>query len=190
MKPSTASRPSVTPVTRRGVETRVIFLVGFMGAGKTAVGRALARRLGWEFEDLDERIQSREAQSIEQIFRSAGEAAFRILEHETIRELLAGLGPSPRVVALGGGAVAQPENAAILQHSGFPVVFLDASVEELWQRCQEQATERPLRREIEQFRNLYHARRPHYLTAGLRVDTSGKDVDTVAAEVACSLGVG
>jgi shikimate kinase len=190
MKPSSASHPSITPVTRRGGETRVIFLVGFMGAGKTTVGRALARRLGWEFEDLDERIQAREAQSIEQIFRVAGEAAFRIVEHETIRELLASLGSSPRVVALGGGAVAQPGNAAILRGSGFPVVFLDASVEELWQRCQEQTAERPLRRDIQQFRNLYQARRPHYMTAGLHVDTSGKDVDTVAAEVACSLGLG
>jgi shikimate kinase len=190
MKPSAASRLSITPVTRRGGETRVIFLVGFMGAGKTTVGRALAQRLGWEFEDLDERIQSREAQTVEQIFHVAGEAAFRTVEHETIRELLSSLGSCRRVVALGGGAVAQPENAAILRHTGFPVVFLDAPVEELWQRCQEQGTERPLRRDIEQFRDLYQTRRPHYITAGMRVDTSGKDIETIAAEVACALGLG
>jgi shikimate kinase len=158
-----------------------------MGAGKTTVGRALAHRLGWEFEDLDDRIQSREAQSIEQIFRLAGESAFRIVEHETIRELLSEIGPLKRVVALGGGAIAQPENAALLRTSGFPIVFLDASVTELWQRCKEQGTERPLCRDIEQFRDLYQARQPHYETAGLRVDTGGKDVETVAAEVACSL---
>jgi shikimate kinase len=190
MKPLTVSRASVTPVTGRDGETRVVFLVGFMGAGKTTVGQALARRLGWQFEDLDERIQAREAQTIEQIFRTAGEAAFRIVEHETIRELLSSIGSSSQIVALGGGTCAQPANAAALRESGFPVVFLDAPVEELWRRCQEQATERPLRRDIEQFRDLYQARRPHYITAaGLRVDTHGKNVETIAAEVACSLGL-
>jgi len=190
MKPATISRPSVTPVTRRDTGPRVLFLVGFMGAGKTTVGQALARRLGWEFEDLDDRIQVREAQTIEQIFRLAGESAFRIVEHEAIRELLSERASSNRVVALGGGAIAQPVNAAILRDSGFPIVFLDAPVAELWQRCKEQGIERPLCRDMEQFRDLYQARRRHYMTAGLRVDTSGKDVETIAAEVACSLGLG
>jgi len=190
MEPATVSRPPVTPVMRRNEKPRVIFLVGFMGAGKTTVGQALARRLGWEFEDLDDRIQSREAQTIGQIFRTAGEAAFRIVEHETIRELLANLGSSHCVVALGGGAISQPRNAALIRESGFPVVFLDAPVEELWQRCSEQAVERPLRRDIEQFRYLYQVRRAHYEAAGQRVDTRGKDIQTIAREVACSLGLG
>ena len=189
MKPSTASRLSITPVTRRGSETRVIFLVGFMGAGKTTVGQALARRLGWQFEDLDEKIQAREAQTIEQIFRVAGEAAFRAVEQETIQELLSNLGASCQIVALGGGAFTQAANADAIRRSGFPVVFLDAPVEELWQRCQNQPTNRPLRRNLEQFRDLYQARRPHYMTAGLRVETEGKDIEAVAAEVACSLGL-
>ncbi|MBZ5707376.1 MAG: hypothetical protein LAN63_18675 [Acidobacteriia bacterium] len=118
------------PVPRVGV----VFLVGFMGAGKTCVGQALGRQLGWRFEDLDDRIQAREAQTIAQIFRSAGESAFRVAEHEALRELLASLGSSPRVVALGGGAFAQPENATLLEATGFPIVFLDAPVEELWRR--------------------------------------------------------
>lgn len=189
MKPTTVSRPSVTPVTGRRSATRVVFLVGFMGAGKTSVGQALARRLGWTFEDLDERIQSREQRTIEQIFRLAGEAAFRIVEHESIRELLARAGSSRQVVALGGGAFTQPENAAALRDSGYPVVFLDAPVEELWRRCQEQAAVRPLRRNREQFRSLYETRRTHYVTASLCVDTGGKDIEAVAAEVACSLGL-
>jgi shikimate kinase len=168
-------------------EPDVVFLVGFMGAGKTCVGQALGRQLGWQFEDLDDRIQAREAQTIAQIFRTAGEAAFRIAEHGAIRELLSGLGTSPRVVALGGGAFAQPENAALLEATGFPIVFLDAPVEELWRRCQQQAVERPLRRDEPQFRELYAARRPHYLRAGLRVETSGKPIETIAAEVASRL---
>jgi shikimate kinase len=189
MEPDSASRAPVTPVTGRGSECRVVFLVGFMGAGKTSVGRVLALRLGWQFEDLDERIESRECKGVEQIFRTRGEAAFRIAEQETIRELLADVAASCQVIALGGGAFAQPTNADVIRRSGFPVVFLDAPVEELWRRCQEQATERPLARDLEQFRNLYQARRPHYAKAGLRVETYGKDVEAVAAEVACSLGL-
>jgi shikimate kinase len=165
----------------------VLFLVGFMGAGKTCVGQALSRQLGWQFEDLDDRIQAREAQTIAQIFRSAGEEAFRIAEHEAIQELLATVGSAPRVVALGGGAFAQNQNATLLEATGFPIVFLDAPVEELWRRCRGQALERPLRRDKTQFRELYAARRPYYLRAGLRVETSGKPIETIAAEVASRL---
>jgi shikimate kinase len=150
----------------------------------------LARQLDWPFEDLDERIQAREQRSIEQIFRESGEPEFRRAEQDALRELLAELGPSPRVVALGGGAFVRAENAALLEQAGVPVVFLDAPVEELFRRCQqERQVERPLRRDPEQFRRLYEARRPHYLAAALRVETQGKGIDAVAAEVARALGL-
>jgi len=161
-----------------------------MGAGKTTVGRVLAGRLGWRFEDLDDRIQSREDRTIEQIFREAGEAGFRIVEHETIRELIASLGQSPRIVALGGGCFVQPENAALIEEIGAPVVFLDGSADELFRRCEGEARERPLRRDAKQFSELYERRRPSYLKATCRIDTDGKDPAVVAAEVACSLGLG
>jgi shikimate kinase len=94
------------------------------------------------------------------------------------------------VVALGGGAFVRAENAALLEQAGVPVVFLDAPVEELFRRCQqERQVERPLRRDPEQFRRLYEARRPHYLAAALRIETGGKEIDTVAAEVARALGL-
>jgi shikimate kinase len=160
-----------------------------MGAGKSSVGRALSRRLGWSFEDLDETIQAHEGRTIEQIFRQSGEAEFRRLEHQALRGLLSDLGSDPRVVALGGGTLVQAENIALVAESGLPAVFLDAPVEELFQRCQDEAIERPLRRDREQFRQLYQARRPYYLAATLRVETSGKDVETVAAEVARNLGL-
>jgi len=178
---SSAQRPR--PVVR------AVFLVGFMGAGKSSVGRVLAQQIDWPFEDLDERLQSREKRSIEQIFRESGEADFRRAEHAALQELLAELGSSPRVVALGGGAFVQAQNAALLAQAAVPVVFLDAPVEELFRRCQQELVERPLRRDQEQFRQLYEARRPHYLAAVLRIETSGKDVETVAAEVARSLGL-
>ena len=161
-----------------------VFLVGFMGAGKSSVGLALSRKMGWAFEDLDDRIQARERRSIEEIFEQSGEAAFRQAEHLALRSLIESLGvSSPTVVAVGGGAFAQANNAALLEESGFSAIFLDAPVEELFRRCQEQKLDRPLRRNLEQFRRLYESRRPHYMKAALRIDTDGKDVEEVAEAI-------
>ncbi len=171
-------------------EARAVLLVGFMGAGKTSVGRALGRRLGLPFEDLDDRIQQREGKSIEQIFRESGEAEFRRAETAALRELLAELGSSFRVVALGGGAFVQPDNAALISGAQVHLVFLDAPVDELLRRCEDEAIKRPLRQDPEQFRELYGKRWQSYMRADVRIETSGKDVETVAAEVACSLGLG
>ena len=168
---------------------QTVFLVGFMGAGKSSVGLALSRTLGWPFEDLDLRIEAQERRSIEQIFQQSGEPAFRQIEHAALRSLIRELGVSPRVVAVGGGAFAQANNVALLEAAGFPVVFLDAPAEELFRRCQEQKLKRPLRRDLEEFRRLYEARRPCYLKAAVRIETSGKDVERVAAEAIKSLGL-
>jgi shikimate kinase len=170
--------------------TRAVILVGFMGAGKTSVGRALGSLLRWPFEDLDDRIVTREGRAIEQIFAESGEPEFRRAEHAALGELLAELGAAPRVVALGGGAFVQPENGVLIQQAGVPAVFLDGSADELYERCrQDQQPDRPLRRDLEQFRRLYAERRPDYLKATLLVETDGKSVETVAAEVALKLGL-
>jgi shikimate kinase len=166
-----------------------VFLVGFMGAGKTSVGRALSRQLGWAFEDLDERIQASAGQDIEQIFRRSGEAAFRRAETAALRQLLAELGTFPRVVALGGGAFIQADNAALVHNSGVPAVFLDAPVEELYSRCQQEGTGRPLCRDLRQFRALYEQRRPYYMRATLHIETGGRSIAAVAKEVAQRLGL-
>jgi shikimate kinase len=168
-------------------QVRAVVLVGFMGAGKSSVGAALSRRLGWPFEDLDERIQAREQRSIEQIFRESGEAEFRRLEHEALRSLVGEL-DSAKVVALGGGAFAQAINASLLEAAGWPTIFLDAPAEELFRRCQEQGLERPLHGSAEEFRRLYEDRRPCYLKAELHIETAGKDVEAVAAEAITRLG--
>lgn len=167
---------------------RAVLLVGFMGSGKSSVGLALSQRLGWRFEDLDARIEARERRTIAEIFGDSGEAAFRQAEREELKALLEEIPHSPMVAALGGGAFAQAENAALLERSGVPVVFLDAPVEELWQRCHRSQQERPLRQNENQFRQLYEARRRFYMKAGTRVDTSGRDVDSIAAELASQLG--
>ena len=189
-KTGSRSRPAVKPLARERVgNRRSIFLVGFMGAGKTTVGRALSRRLSLPFEDLDDRIQQREGKSIEQIFRESGEAEFRKAETAALREVLAELGSSTGVVALGGGAFVQSENAALIEDAKAHSVFLDAPVGELLRRCDGESKERPLRQDAKQFRELYEKRRLSYLKAAVRIDTNGKGVDAIAAEVACSLGL-
>jgi shikimate kinase len=175
-------------------QTRAIILVGFMGAGKSTIGRVLAKQLGWAFEDLDDRIQQREKQSVAQIFRNAGEAEFRRAEHQALKELLSELrSGSEKVIALGGGAFIEKSNIRLIESANLPTVFLDAAAEELWTRCHQQAeergTERPLLGSPEGFRELYGQRRPHYLAASLRQDTSGKEVGEIASNLIQVLGL-
>lgn len=186
----TSSQPSPTT----GFAGAGLCLVGFMGAGKSSVGRVLAQQLNWEFEDLDERIEHREHRSVAEIFRDSGESEFRHAEQaaleEVVREFEAG---AAKVVALGGGAFVQGENAALLRTARVRTVFLDAPVEELWHRCSEQArqagAERPLLRSIDHFRELYEKRRPSYLRAVLSVETGNRAVDEIASEIAERLGL-
>jgi shikimate kinase len=172
--------------------TRSVILIGFMGAGKSSVGRALAEQLGWSFEDLDERIERREGRRVSEIFRDSGESEFRRAEHAALREVLRELSAdAERIVALGGGAFVQTRNATLIASGGVTSVFLDAGVEELWRRCRQQAEqegmERPLLGSLGSFRELYETRRPHYLKASLRQDTDGKTVEQIATEVVRAL---
>jgi len=176
----------------RQSETRAVVLIGFMGAGKSSVGRALGEQLGWAFEDLDERIERRERQKVDEIFRDSGESGFRRAEHAALKELLNELrAGAARIVALGGGAFVQRRNARLVEAGGAPIVFLDAGVEELWRRCRQQARqngiERPLLGSLKSFRELYEARRPHYLKASFKQETGGKTVERIAAEVVQAL---
>src|SRR5215469_13987487 len=154
------------PVDRREAACAIV-LVGFMGAGKTSVGRELGRRLGWPFVDLDDRVVAREKRTIAEIFGSSGEWEFRRAEHDALEELLKEIENAPIVLAVGGGAFAQPKNASLLDGSRATTVFLDASADELWKRCGEDPTERPLRCDEKVFRQLYESRRPRYLRARL-----------------------
>jgi shikimate kinase len=173
---------------------RAVILIGFMGAGKSSVGRALGGLLGWTFEDLDERIERRAKRKVHEIFRDSGEPMFRRAEHAALKELLQELRTgAERIVALGGGAFVRKQNALLIEGGGIPTVFLDADVVELWERCQRQAEqqgiERPLLSSLESFRELYEARRPHYLKASLRQQTGGKTIEEIAAEVVQALGL-
>ncbi len=176
---------------RGAVQVQAVLLIGFMGAGKSSVGRALGKQLAWKFEDLDERIERREQRKVPEIFRDAGEAGFRQAEHAALRELLEELrSGGGKIVALGGGAFAQVANAELIEHEQVPTIFLDAEARELWRRCKHQeGTERPLLGSLASFRKLYEARRPHYLRASMRHETDGKTVEQIAAEVIEVLGL-
>ena len=177
------------PAARRNAPVRAVFLVGFMGAGKTSVGRALSRKLGWRFEDLDDRIQAREGRTIPEIFQGSGEAHFRRSEVDALRELLGESVSSPVVAALGGGAFAQEEIASLLAQAGGTTIFLDASPEELWRRCASDVVERPLRRAEAEFRELYEARRPRYLRAQMRIETQGHEIEQIVSAIVSGLGL-
>jgi shikimate kinase len=163
-----------------------VALVGFMGAGNTTVGRELARRLKWRFDDLDDLIQVAEGATIEQIFGQRGEKAFREIERRILCAALAD-NNAPRVLALGGGAFVDTENQATLQLARIPAVFLDAPGEELFERSAQPELVRPLRRDRSQFCQLYEERRPAYLKAAVCIQTSNKEIGQVAQEVIVAL---
>ncbi len=160
-----------------------------MGAGKTSVGKVLAQRMRCPFEDLDAVIERRAGQSVAGIFAAHGETGFRRMESAALQELL---GPQPdgdltMIVALGGGAFVQPENRAALNNAGAGVVtvFLEAPLEELRQRCARDnaGDTRPLARDAQKFAELFAQRRSTYESAQFHVDTMGKTVEQVAAEI-------
>jgi shikimate kinase len=160
---------------------RVVFLVGFMGSGKSAVGQELARLLSWRFIDMDGEIEAREQQSIPEIFRTRGEPAFREAETSALRDFLSSLPEQDSIVSLGGGAFARENNRELLR--GWSTVFLDAPVEELWTRCQQDGIERPLRSNLEQFSRLYEERLPSYREASLTIQTGGKTLLSICSEI-------
>lgn len=166
---------------------RAVFLVGFMASGKTTVGQELARRLRWDFVDLDARIEAGERESIPEIFREKGEPGFRQAETAALQALTGSLGRNT-VVALGGGAFAQENNRELLRP--WPSVFLEAPVEELWRRSLAGGMERPLGKDRPQFEQLYAERLPFYRQAAATVETSGKDLASICAEIEGALQLG
>ncbi len=155
-----------------------------MGAGKTTVGRALAKRLRWKFLDLDDMIEQRERKGVAEIFTSSGEAAFRRMESAALIALLqdrkAG---NDLVLALGGGAFVQKQNRDALSSAGAITVLLEAPLEELRRRCLGERKVRPLAKEDSNFAELFAARRADYALAQFTVQTLDKSVEHIAAEI-------
>jgi shikimate kinase len=183
------------PVAGPVPEFRVVCLTGFMGSGKSTVGRLLAAQLAWHFVDLDAEIERESGLSISRIFAQKGEAVFREIEHECLARVL-GVAEARNqrlVLALGGGTFTQPRNAVLLRDPGAPsksasaaVIWLDCSADELLKRCVLMG-DRPLFRDEASFRKLYEERLPYYRLADYRVE-SGEEPMRVVEQI-LALGI-
>jgi shikimate kinase len=162
-----------------------IYLVGFMGSGKSTIGRLLAERIGWSFVDLDGEIEAAEGMRILEIFETRGEAEFRRLEREKMRERVRAIQCGlPAVLALGGGAIVPPENYAIVENNGV-VIWLDCPLETVRRRVGP-ASHRPLARDPVSFAQLYETRRESYARADCRIPIESDD-PAVAVEAVLRL---
>lgn len=164
-----------------------VYLTGFMGAGKTATGRRLAAALGWEFVDLDERVEAAAGMPVAELFERRGEAEFRSLERA---ELDATLRRERVVVATGGGTLAQPGVLERLRGRGL-IVWLKLPFAELADRVEAAgAGARPLYQDRRAARELYRERLPFYRQADLVLAVeSEQTVDAVVRRLAAELGV-
>jgi shikimate kinase len=159
-----------------------IYIVGFMGSGKTTVGRLLAEEIGWKFADLDEDIEHSQRRSVSDIFLHQGEEAFRRIEHEALSDRVQSIRRgTPTVLAVGGGAFTIPENIHLLQEHGI-TLWIDTDFEVMRKRVQN-SDHRPLARDPERFERLYHERRPYYAQAEFRVPLHVNDSRAALADV-------
>ena len=160
-----------------------VYLVGFMAAGKSSLARELGRRLDWQAEDVDQRIESRERRAIAAIFATDGEAYFRSVEREVVQALLA---PRHMVVATGGGTFVDPDLRALMKSDG-AVFWIDAPLGQIIERLPRDGS-RPLAANRTQLEELYEARRFAYAQAHVRLDASRASVGDLADQVLEWLG--
>ena len=159
-----------------------ITLIGFMGTGKTTIGKRLAKRLGWKFVDVDELIENSAKKPIARIFSEHGEAVFRRFEERYIRHITRS---DHQVIATGGGAYVDPANRSRLRASG-PVICLTARARTILNRVSRQASVRPLLQSgdpLARIKELLAKRTKAYAQADAVIDTSDLPVDAVVERV-------
>ena len=160
------------------IQLKNIVLIGFMGSGKTAVGKLLAERLGYKFIDTDEIIERSEGKSISSIFNEEGEQRFREIEIRIVRELS---GLKRHVISTGGGIVTNRENISNLKKDGL-VIWLKAAPETIFKRVSSK-THRPLlnvENPHETIKKLLTFREPLYAEADISVETDRLEVEKIA----------
>jgi len=162
--------------------TDKLYLVGFMGSGKSTVARALGRRLGWRAIDLDDEIERREGRSVSQVFAQHGEPYFRKVEREVLLALL----PARHVIiATGGGTFIQPANRADILADGV-TAWLDAPFTHIVERVPSDGR-RPLAADRDAFASLFEERRAVYRQAHVRIDAQGR-VEALVERLLNNLG--
>jgi shikimate kinase len=173
------------PASFPGHPTRII-LTGFMGAGKTTVGALLAERLGWDFHDSDVLVEKRAGTTIADLFARRGEAAFRDLEADVIREALEAPPDKHFVLAVGGGALERSATRDFLASLGDTLlVFLDAPLETMLARCagHEGGPVRPVLADRARLVERWNRRLPWYRQAHLTIDTMNLSPDNVVDRI-------
>lgn len=169
------------PVSKDNYElSRPVFLVGFMGAGKTSVARKLARMAGVASVDMDTYIERCEHKRVKDIFAEVGEEGFRAIETQTLYEL--GMKKDPMVVSCGGGVVLRPENRKALSELGL-VVYLSVTAVEAASRISD-VSSRPLFGDLQNAQRVINERLPLYEeVADITIDTVGRGSSSIAHEV-------
>lgn len=160
------------------MRTDKVYLVGFMASGKSSLARALAARLRWRAEDIDDLIEAREGMRIADIFARRGEAYFRGVE-QAVLQLVVPLRYA--VVATGGGTFMDPANRAVIKHDGVSI-WIDVPFEELLGRLPTDGS-RPLAADREQLQRLFLMRRLAYEEADLRLDAARAPVGELVDRV-------
>jgi len=155
-----------------------LYLLGFMGSGKSTVGPILAARMNRPFTDLDELVEKEQQMTIREIFALRGEAFFRKLESDLL--MISSKLPAS-VIALGGGTFSYPANREVILGTGV-AIWLRISLETARHRC-EQITTRPLARDEKTFKALFVEREQYYSLAHLTVDAEGKPPQWIADEI-------
>ncbi len=168
-----------------------IILLGYMGSGKTSVGKILSEKTNIPFIDLDELIEKKENTSIKKIFETRGEIYFRKVEHQILKEILSR--PEPIVLSLGGGTPCYANNHEFLNGENIVSFYLKTSIKTLYDRLYQETEKRPLlnisdENELQEFiaKHLFD-RSYFYNQASFKVNVDGKSLDEISAEIISKL---